>query len=252
MSIIDSTRRQAQIDRAEKDRGGLPANSQGWLYSLEEVEALLAEIDRIWELQVDQVKRLTSDVDALRRANLSAFDDLNAYADRIRSQEQLLDGDHARIEDLKRQLVVARQETESWMKGCRDARAEITWLMGDLEKAEQALSHIAGDRCSSFTGAWSCRSPRSGRRKDAPFGADQWCDQCVATDALGHRAAHQSYAASLIAREKAAEFAEDDPFTKMDIPEDELPFIQVDNSYGVFVQIVDPDLVVMVRRKEQS
>jgi len=121
----------------------------------------------------------------------------------------------------------------------------------------EALRRIARDHCSTFTGTggWSCRKPGSGRSIDAYFTAERWCDQCIALDAL-ERLPVDNFPPDDDSLHDATSNNpvdnSDDPFTKMDIPEAELPFIQVDNSYGVFIQIIDPDLVVMVRRKEQS
>lgn len=74
MTIIDSTRRQAKIDRAAKD-GGAPVARWDCLYSLEEVEALLAEIARLAEIEDVRFTRILEmetqlDANALRIAEL--------------------------------------------------------------------------------------------------------------------------------------------------------------------------------------
>ena len=61
----------------------------------------------------------------------------------------------------------------------------------DREKARfrtaqlsDALRHIAdGEQCDNFTRS-RCRDPHSGRTRDAKYGADRWCDVCIALDAL--------------------------------------------------------------------
>lgn len=46
-----------------------------------------------------------------------------------------------------------------------------------------ALRLIAGKSCHSYTtGLGSC--PEAGRRRNARYGADRWCDACIAHDAL--------------------------------------------------------------------
>lgn len=52
-----------------------------------------------------------------------------------------------------------------------------------LRRARKALRLIAGIRCTNYT-AGSCRDSGSGRTKGAYYGADKWCDACIATDGL--------------------------------------------------------------------
>lgn len=57
-----------------------------------------------------------------------------------------------------------------------------------LADLREALEHIAGgQQCSNYTGPPYCRDPRSGRTRDARYGADRWCDTCIALAALGQR-----------------------------------------------------------------
>jgi hypothetical protein len=51
------------------------------------------------------------------------------------------------------------------------------------EIAADALRLIAGDRCWTFTRG-RCSDEGSGRVRGARYGAEKWCDSCVATDAL--------------------------------------------------------------------
>jgi hypothetical protein len=59
--------------------------------------------------------------------------------------------------------------------------------MSELDIAYDALLLIAGPppHCSSSTTeSHACRQPTSGRTRGARYGADAWCDQCIAVDAL--------------------------------------------------------------------
>ena len=49
-----------------------------------------------------------------------------------------------------------------------------------------ALRLIAGaaPHCENYRAAPFCRDPQSGRVRGAQYGADRWCDPCVAADAL--------------------------------------------------------------------
>ena len=48
---------------------------------------------------------------------------------------------------------------------------------------QAGLRHIAdGQECTTFTGPATCRT--SGRTRDAKYGADRWCDACIANDTL--------------------------------------------------------------------
>jgi hypothetical protein len=57
-----------------------------------------------------------------------------------------------------------------------DIRSAVT-IFGD------ALILLAGDRCSTFTSG-SCSSGTSGKTRGAKYGADAWCSECIARDAL--------------------------------------------------------------------
>jgi len=47
---------------------------------------------------------------------------------------------------------------------------------------DEALYLIAGEHCSTYTGESNCVN--AGRVRDAEYGADAWCDQCIARVAL--------------------------------------------------------------------
>lgn len=53
---------------------------------------------------------------------------------------------------------------------------------GSPEAMRAALMHVGGMGCETYTKG-SCVD--SGRTKDAQYGADRWCDACVANTALG-------------------------------------------------------------------
>jgi hypothetical protein len=75
------------------------------------------------------------------------------------------------------------------------------------------------------------------------------CDECGVIELLGaakgwlFSPSRRDFCPNCIIR------LDDDPFAKMDIPEDELPFVEITQP-GIFIQILDPDLVCLVRRKE--
>lgn len=60
------------------------------------------------------------------------------------------------------------------------------WIAMDaadrLEKMEHAL-RLIGTECSRFTGVSTCIED-VGRAPDAKYGAERWCDECIARDAL--------------------------------------------------------------------
>jgi hypothetical protein len=67
--------------------------------------------------------------------------------------------------------------------------AEAQGLADVVERYEGALRQIvadAGGRCETFTRG-SCRDENSGRTLGAKYGADRWCDPCIALDALADR-----------------------------------------------------------------
>lgn len=54
-----------------------------------------------------------------------------------------------------------------------------------LKRARTALRLVAatsGGRCSNYWGTTTCRT--NGRKKNAKYGADRWCDACIALDGL--------------------------------------------------------------------
>lgn len=50
-------------------------------------------------------------------------------------------------------------------------------------RMRDALLNIGTD-CTNFTAPPFCRHPASGRSKSARYGADRWCDGCIAWDGL--------------------------------------------------------------------
>ena len=90
----------------------------------------------------------------------------------------------------------AEQQMRDWERGRSiDIRAVID-LIGDLytevralrdqrDTATDALRHITnGQQCETYTRPPYCRDPQSGRSRDAHYGAERWCDTCIALDAL--------------------------------------------------------------------
>jgi hypothetical protein len=62
-------------------------------------------------------------------------------------------------------------------------------LTAALRAAQDGLRVIAdraagANGCENYTGPWTCRDPHSGRSREGQYGAEQWCDACVAADAL--------------------------------------------------------------------
>jgi len=55
-------------------------------------------------------------------------------------------------------------------------------LTKERNRMRSALKLIAGEKCSNFTSG-DCKS--AGRTKNAQYGADRWCDACIARDGLG-------------------------------------------------------------------
>lgn len=53
-----------------------------------------------------------------------------------------------------------------------------------LNRLRSALELINRNGCSNFTRG-RCTDPYSGRARDAHYGANRWCDACIAADALG-------------------------------------------------------------------
>lgn len=65
-----------------------------------------------------------------------------------------------------------------------EARSALPALLDAIERLRSGLEHIAdGQECSNYTGPPWCRDD-SGRSRDAKYGADRWCDTCIARDAL--------------------------------------------------------------------
>ena len=71
-------------------------------------------------------------------------------------------------------------------KSCRMLREHNERLKGRIVELEDAAKLVIGRYsygCESFIAPSNCIS--AGRKRDAKYGADQWCDACVMRDALG-------------------------------------------------------------------
>lgn len=55
--------------------------------------------------------------------------------------------------------------------------------MSPLAVAIDALLTI-GVQCTNYTGPATCCDPTNGRTRESPYGAERWCDGCIAHDAL--------------------------------------------------------------------
>jgi hypothetical protein len=53
----------------------------------------------------------------------------------------------------------------------------------ETQRYREALERI-GTVCTNHVKPYTCRDEGSGKTKDAQYGADQWCDACIAADAL--------------------------------------------------------------------
>lgn len=75
----------------------------------------------------------------------------------------------------------------------------VNFKIADMEPVRQRFEHAAtvierlraglvdiidGQECESFTGRPYCRDAGSGRSREGVFGAERWCDTCIAHDAL--------------------------------------------------------------------
>lgn len=49
----------------------------------------------------------------------------------------------------------------------------------------RAALTLIGTDCANYWGGTNCVT-NGGRTPDAQYGADRWCDQCIARDALEH------------------------------------------------------------------
>jgi hypothetical protein len=59
-------------------------------------------------------------------------------------------------------------------------------------RLREALELIDRDGCETFTGTARCLDPNSGRTRGAKYGADKWCDPCIARDVLAAVAAYRA------------------------------------------------------------
>jgi hypothetical protein len=74
-----------------------------------------------------------------------------------------------------------------------DLERETIAKAAEIERLKAALRLIRGDFCENYTtGLGSCRL--NGRKPDAEYGADRWCDPCIAYAALQ---SHSSGASSV-------------------------------------------------------
>jgi hypothetical protein len=98
----------------------------------------------------------------------------------LQQRNDQVDRDGDLIAELRRQVEVMGRSLDGI------GRMRKGTLAGDQAAVQiltDALLIIAGDRCAAFTSG-SCRSVGAGKTRGAPYGADAWCEQCVARDAL--------------------------------------------------------------------
>lgn len=69
----------------------------------------------------------------------------------------------------------------------------LTAATRDGRRARNALRLIARNGCENYTGRSTCRD-NSGRTRDARYGAEKWCDACIALDVLTPRRTRQDTA----------------------------------------------------------
>lgn len=87
------------------------------------------------------------------------------------------------IDELRRHAEIMGRRLDAIGKLRRNAL--VGERAGDVvEILADALLLIAEDRCASFTTPEGCLSPTTGRVRGAKFGAEAWCDACIARDAL--------------------------------------------------------------------
>lgn len=60
---------------------------------------------------------------------------------------------------------------------------EVDWTPQSPDPVRDALMLIDKYGCTNFIGE-RCSDPGSGRVRGARYGADAWCDACIARDAL--------------------------------------------------------------------
>lgn len=79
-------------------------------------------------------------------------------------------------------------ERETLLRFALAEPAPESYAMREIDaRMFSALSLIAERGCETFT-VGRCWSPGNGRTRGARYGAECWCDPCVATDALGGQA----------------------------------------------------------------
>lgn len=124
------------------------------------------------------LRQMATDADKLaKRHDLSEVAELRRTIYARNAQAQ-------RDEDL---IVELRRQVESMARKL-DAigRMRKRVLFGESAEGVQilvdALLLIAGDRCTTFTPPANCLS--AGKTRGVRYGADAWCEGCVARDAL--------------------------------------------------------------------
>lgn len=99
--------------------------------------------------------------------------------------------DEIRLHSDDEAVIVAIEASEIEEDGLTSAWGKA--LQAKADRMHEALMLIAenngngtDNHCSNYTGgSATCRKPNSGRTKDAEYGADRWCDACIAADGLG-------------------------------------------------------------------
>jgi hypothetical protein len=92
-----------------------------------------------------------------------------------------------------------------------DLERETIAKAAEIERLKAALRLIRGDFCENYTtGLGSCRL--NGRKPDAEYGADRWCDPCIAYAALqSHSACASSVSREAVQSTAAAAHADIKP-----------------------------------------
>lgn len=84
-----------------------------------------------------------------------------------------------------RNHVASYKSLSSHRQNCLDVCDEHDAQAQRLKELTEALELITGraiDGCEAFSSPSNCLT--AGRMRDAEYGADQWCDACVAREAL--------------------------------------------------------------------
>lgn len=91
----------------------------------------------------------------------------------------------AEVESLRAQLAATEANWTAAINNYERLEHDLAAVRTDLSVARAALQEIDKYGCSTYTGTHRCLDANSGRTRGAQFGADAWCDPCIARDALG-------------------------------------------------------------------